>query len=44
MGHFKLSTDPLFINKLYDVVGLYLNAPEAAVVLCVDELGPIEAR
>ena len=33
----KLSTDPLFIDKLYDVVGLYLNPPEAAVVLCVDE-------
>ncbi|WP_238356282.1 IS630 family transposase [Kribbella italica] len=36
--HFKLSTDPLFIDKLYDVMGLYLNPPEAAVVLCVDEL------
>ena len=37
VDHFKLSTDPLFIDKLYDVVGLYLNPPEAAVVLCVDE-------
>ena len=34
---FKLSTDPLFVEKVYDVVGLYLNPPEAAVVLCVDE-------
>ena len=32
---FKLSTDPLFVEKVYDVVGLYLNPPEAAVVLCV---------
>jgi transposase len=30
VDHFKLSTDPLFIDKLYDVVGLYLNPPEAA--------------
>jgi transposase len=34
---FKLSTDPLFVEKVYDVVGLYLNPPEAAVVYCVDE-------
>lgn len=34
---FKLSPDPLFIDKVRDVVGLYLNPPEAAVVLCVDE-------
>ena len=34
---FKLSTDPLFVDKVFDVVGLYLNPPEAAVVLCVDE-------
>ena len=44
VDHFKLSTDPLFIDKLYDVVGLYLNPPESAVVLCVDELGRTEAR
>ena len=37
VDHFKLSNDPLFIDKLYDVVGLYLNPPEAAIVLCVDE-------
>ncbi len=41
--HFKLSNDPLFIDKLYDVVGLYLNPPEAAVVLCVDEKSQVQA-
>ena len=35
--HFKISTDPLFIEKVRDVVGLYLNPPDNAVVLCVDE-------
>ena len=40
---FKLSTDPLFIEKVYDVVGLYLNPPESAVVLCVDEKRQIQA-
>src|SRR5262249_61814191 len=34
---FKLSNDPLFVDKVFDVVGLYLNPPEAAAVLCVDE-------
>lgn len=34
---FKLSTDPLFIEKVRDVVGLYLEPPARAVVLCVDE-------
>jgi hypothetical protein len=34
---FKLSTDPLFVEKVRDVVGLYLDPPEWAVVLCVDE-------
>jgi transposase len=34
---FKLSTDPRFEEKLADVVGLYLNPPEHAIVLCVDE-------
>jgi hypothetical protein len=37
-GTFKLSSDPLFIEKVVDVVGLYHNPPEKAVVLCVDEL------
>ena len=34
----KPSNDPLFVEKVYDIVGLYLDPPEAAVVLCVDEL------
>jgi len=40
---FKLSTDPLFIDKVRDVVGLYLNPPERALVLCVDEKSQIQA-
>jgi transposase len=40
---FKLSNDPLFVDKVYDVVGLYLNPPEAAVVYCVDEKSQIQA-
>jgi len=40
---FKLSNDPLFVEKVYDVVGLYLNPPEAAVVLCVDEKSQMQA-
>lgn len=36
-GTFKLSTDPLFVEKVYDVVGLYFNPPERAVVCSVDE-------
>jgi transposase len=40
---FKLSTDPLFIEKVVDVVGLYHNPPERAVVLCVDEKSQIQA-
>ena len=40
---FKLSTDPLFVEKVYDIVGLYLNPPEAAVVLCVDEKSQVQA-
>ena len=40
---FKLSPDPLFIDKVRDVVGLYLNPPDAAVVLCVDEKSQIQA-
>ncbi len=41
---FKLSTDPLFVEKVYDVVGLYFNPPEGAVVLSVDESGRTGAR
>lgn len=40
---FKLSTDPLFIDKVRDVVGLYLNPPDRAVVLAVDEKSQIQA-
>ena len=40
---FKLSPDPLFIDKVHDIVGLYLNPPEAAVVVCVDEKTQIQA-
>jgi transposase len=39
----KLSKDPLFIEKVRDVVGLYLNPPERAVVMCVDEKSQIQA-
>jgi transposase len=40
---FKLSTDPLFVEKVVDVVGLYHNPPEKAVVLCTDEKSQIQA-
>jgi transposase len=40
---FKLSTDPLFVEKVRDIVGLYLDPPERAIVLCVDEKGQIQA-
>jgi len=40
---FKLSTDPLFIDKVRDIVGLYLSPPTHAVVLCVDEKSQIQA-
>ena len=40
---FKLSTDPQFIDKVRDVVGLYLDPPEQALVLCVDEKSQIQA-
>ncbi len=40
---FKLSEDPMFIEKVRDVVGLYLNPPDKAVVLCVDEKTGIQA-
>ncbi len=41
--NFKLSRDPKFLEKLTDVVGLYLNPPQQAVVLCVDEKSQIQA-
>src|SRR6202521_4180111 len=40
---FKLSRDPKFLEKMIDVVGLYLNLPQQAIVLCVDEKSQIQA-
>ncbi len=40
---FKLSTDPLFVDKVQDIVGLYMAPPDRAVVLCVDEKSQIQA-
>ena len=40
---FKLSRDPLFIEKVRDIVGLYLNPPDQAMVLCADEKSQIQA-
>jgi transposase len=42
-GTFKLSTDPLLVEKVLDVIGLYHHPPERAVVLCVDEKSQIQA-
>jgi putative transposase len=41
--HFKLSTDPFFVEKVRDIAGLYLNPPDKAMVLCVDEKTQIQA-
>jgi len=41
--HFTLSTDPFFVEKVRDIVGLYLNPPDNAMVLCVDEKSQIQA-
>jgi transposase len=41
--HWKLSKDPLFVEKVRDIVGLYLDPPERALVLCVDEKAQIQA-
>jgi transposase len=43
LEHFKFSTDPQFETKLADIVGLYLDPPERALVLCVDEKSQIQA-
>lgn len=43
MRSFKVSNDPHFRDKLVDVVGLYLDPPEKAIVLCVDEKNQIQA-
>ena len=40
---FKLSADPFFVEKVRDIVGLYLNPPDRAVVLCVDEKSQVQA-
>lgn len=40
---FKLSTDPLFVEKVRDIVGLYMSPPDRALVLCVDEKAQIQA-
>jgi transposase len=40
---FKLSTDPFFVEKVCDIVGLYLNPPDNALVLCVDEKSQVQA-
>jgi putative transposase len=40
---FKLSNDPFFVDKVRDIVGLYLNPPDKALVLCVDEKSQIQA-
>ena len=42
-GTFKLSTDPLLVEKVRDIVGLYLNPPEHAIVLCIDEKSQVQA-
>jgi putative transposase len=41
--HFKLSNDPFFVEKVREIVGLYLNPPDHALVLCVDEKSQIQA-
>ena len=41
--NFKISTDPFFVEKVRDIVGLYLNPPDKAVVLCVDEKTQVQA-
>src|SRR5690606_38543888 len=40
---FKLSADPFFVEKVRDIVGLYMSPPERAVVLCVDEKSQVQA-
>lgn len=41
--HFTLSTDPFFVEKVRDIVGLYLNPPDKAMVLCIDEKSQVQA-
>ncbi len=42
-NHFKISTDPFFVDKVVDVCGLYLNPPDNAMVLCIDEKSQCQA-
>ena len=42
-GTFKLSTDPYFVDKVKDIVGLYMSPPQNAIVLCVDEKSQVQA-
>jgi len=42
--NFKFSQDPQFVEKVRDIVGLYLNPPDRAIVLCVDEKSQVQAR
>ena len=42
-GGFKLSSDPHFVDKVRDIIGLYLSPPDHALVLCVDEKSQIQA-
>jgi putative transposase len=41
--HFKLPTDPFFVEKVWDIVGLYLKPPDKSLVLCVDEKSQVQA-
>ena len=43
LENFKFSKDPQFIGKVRDIVGLYLNPPDHAMVLCVDEKSQVQA-
>ena len=43
MDTFKRSTDPFFVDKVRDIVSLYLNPPERALALCVDEKSQVQA-
>jgi hypothetical protein len=41
--NFKFSKDPQFVEKVRDIVGLYLNPPDRAIILCVDEKSQVQA-
>ena len=42
-GGFTLSNEPQFVEKVYDMIGLYLNSPEMALVYCVDEKSQVQS-